>query len=373
MNTTDRQLPELADARVDRIEDEVFAGIARGRADDRARRARRGRVWMAGGAAAAIIAVAAIIAPAVGGLVSATDEAGSADAPATNGGVDVQGGTVELDGSKTVESAESGAGAADAAGQAVAGQRDIITTASATVVVPDTTRAAREVGEAAAARGGYVESMNVGTTGGAVPVDPASGLDAMSYPYPYPLEGAWVTVRVPEDALTAMMDDLAEFGEVSASSVSRQDVTTQTIDLEASIASAQTSVDRLTQLMGEATSVADLIAAESALSERQAALESSQQQLAMLADQVAMSSLTVTLTPEVETVEADAAGFADGVAAGWNGLVASFNAVVTAVGFLLPWLGVLGLLVLVVWGIRRAVKGSRSRRADAASPADPLP
>lgn len=75
-----------------------------------------------------------------------------------------------------------------------------------------------------------------------------------------------------------------------------------------------------------------------------------------------MSSLTVSLNGETETVAADPAGFGDGVAAGWNGLVATLNGIVIAVGFLLPWLAVIGVLALLAWGIRRIVKTRRSRR-----------
>ncbi|MDN3496586.1 DUF4349 domain-containing protein [Planococcus sp. APC 4015] len=358
MNTIDPRLPELAADRIDDIEDALFADIRRVRDDDRVRRARRGRLWMAGGAAAAVIAVAAIIAPSVGGLLTPANEAGSAVAPATSGDVAFDGGEIALEGNP-VEldgSREAGSAATDEAPDS----RDIITTASATVTVEDPAIAAREVGDAAVSRGGYVESMNVGTASGVVPIDPGIGGDSMTYPYQP--EGAWVTVRVPTDALAPLIDDLAQWGEVTASTVNRQDVTTQTIDLEARVASAQASVDRLTQLMGEAGSLADLIAAEAALSERQAVLESSQQQLEMLEDQVAMSTLTVSLTPETETVAADPAGFGDGIAAGWNGLVATLNGIVIAVGFLLPWLGVIGVLALIVWGIRRAVKTRRSSR-----------
>lgn len=131
-------------------------------------------------------------------------------------------------------------------------------------------------------------------------------------------------------------------------------------------------MDRLTALMAQAQNVSDLIAAESALSERQALLESYQQQLAMLEDQVELSSLTVSLAPAVEKVEADPAGFADGLLAGWNGLVATLNGIVIALGFLLPWLLVAAIAALVVWGVVRLVRRRRrAAEADASPPRAP--
>lgn len=370
MNTQPSRLPELSDGRVDEIEDALFAEISSERREARTRRTRRGRIWMAGGAAAAVIAVAAVIAPTVGGIVRPMGGADSAVAPATTGGFSQGSGVIAEDSPVTTESLDApesiGGAAASGARGGVSGERDIIASASATVVVADVATSATAVADAAESRGGYVESSNVGTSGGVVPVDPSSGMVVDTVPYPYTPDGAWVSVRVPSSELGALVDELADIGEVTASAVDRQDVTAQTIDLEARISAAQSSVDRLTELMGQAGSLSDLIAAESALSERQATLESYQQQLEALSDQVDMSSLTVTLTPEAETVAADPAGFGDGLAAGWSGLVATLNGVVIALGFLLPWLGVIAVAGLVVWGVRRAVVGRRRRRTDAA-------
>ncbi|WP_137844873.1 DUF4349 domain-containing protein [Microbacterium sp. 2FI] len=374
--SAEASLPELSAQRIDEIETALFADIASERRTATARRARRGRIWMAGGAAAAVIAIAAIIAPSVGGLVGGAGGsiAESADQPAMEPGVAPDMG----DSDASVSSEESGAtdGRADLGGDAGStvdestGDRDIITNASATVVVDDVAVAARTIGNAAIAHDGYVESMNVGTTGQVQPMDGGEGIayDSMTYPYPYPpVDGAWITVRVPSDELPAVIDELSDVGEVTSSSINRQDVTQQTVDLEARIEAAQASVDRLTALLAEATNIADLIAAESALAERQAMLESYQQQLEMLDDQVAMSSLTVTLTPVVEPVEADPAGFTDGLAAGWNGLVATLNGIVIALGFLLPWLVVVGLAGLVVWAVVRWSRRRRAAKADAAA------
>ena len=358
-------LPELTDRRIDEIETALFADISRERD---ARRARRGRWWIGGAAAAAVIVVAAVIAPSVGGLVGGaggesgtSDSAVAPDAPAVSPemGGDADGATEE-------------SGRADGAGlqsnDAATGERDIITSASATVVVDDIPGTAETIGEAAEARDGYVESMSIGQSGVVYPVDPSTGYIEDSTSYPYQPDGAWITVRVPADELTGMVRELSALGEVTASSVNRQDVTEQTVDLEARIEAARVSVDRLTELMTQATSVADLIAAEAALAERQATLESYEAQLKSLESLVDMSSLTVTLQPVVVPVEADPAGFTDGFIAGWNGLVATVNGIVVALGFLIPWLVVIAIAGLIVWWIVRIVRRRRAARAAATAP-----
>ncbi|WP_106814166.1 DUF4349 domain-containing protein [Microbacterium timonense] len=369
-------LPELSEKRIDEIEEAVFADIARERSRDAARQRRRRRAWIASGAAAAVVAVAAVIAPAVGGLVGGTagssqDAAVAPVAPADSGqgSSGTESATTDSRGAAPLSLAPD---AADGAAGSLPSGRDIITTATATVAVDDVDDATGAVAEAATAHGGYVESMNVGSRGAVQPVTPAEGgvvYDTM--PYPVPTDGAWISVRVPADQLSVVMDGLSAIGEVTATNVNRQDVTQQTVDLEARIDAAEASVQRLTELMSQTQSVADLIAAESALSERQALLESYQQQLEALDDQVAMSTLSVTVQPRIETVTADPAGFGDGLAAGWNGLIATLNGIVVAIGFLLPWLAVAAVLAVIVWAIvrllRRRRTSRRSRPAEAAA------
>jgi hypothetical protein len=358
---TEPGLPELTDARIDQIEGSLFSEISRERT---VRRKRRTGAWIATSAAAAVIVVAAIIAPSVGGLLGgvASDEAAVDPSaplvdPAAGGGSDS--GTL-TDDAAVAEGADAARGTEDVGGDA---ERAVITTAAATVVVDDITAAAAMIADAAASRDGYVESMSIGKSGEVVPIDPVTGMvyDS-SMPYPYTPDGAWITVRVPADGLQSLVDQLSGLGEVTASSINRQDVTEVTLDLQARVDAAQASVDRLTELMAQAGSLTDLIAAESALAERQATLESYQQQLEYYDEQVAMSTLTVTLTEPIQTVEADPAGFSDGLAAGWNGLVATLNGIVIAIGFLIPWLVVLGVAGLIVWGIVRLVRLRKTAR-----------
>lgn len=360
-------LPDLSDETIARIESGVFDEI---RADRRRRSARRGRVWAGVGAAAGVIVVAALVGPALVGSAGASNEAGQpligqvqdgdmTLIPGTADGARFGGGALD---SATVEGA---AGGGMVGGDAASGSRELIATGSLSLRVDDIDASAAEVADAAEARGGYVESLNLGSNG--MIVD-GMVMDGNSTVMPASPNGAWVQVRVPADQLTATMDELAGLGEVTASNVSRQDVTDQAVDLRARITSAEASVARLTELMAQSASVADLIAAESALAERQATLESYQQQLEMLEGQVSMSSLSVDLTRAQETVEADPAGFGDGLVAGWNGLIATLNGIVIGLGFLLPWIVVAALAAVVVWAIRRGIRGRRVRRAERPTP-----
>ncbi len=366
MNIDDITLPELTDLRLDEIETELFARIADERRDARAeqeaarrvadaeraraRAARRGRIWMGAAAAAAVVAVAAIIAPQLGG----GSVVGTASEPLVLNGARGDAYSVPEVGSEDAPLVATGA-AATAAGA----KREIVATASASLTVDDTKDAADAITDEATTAGGYVEALSLG--GGQAVTPEGALVDTSSYPAP---TGAWISVRIPADRLTDVLSGLSKLGEVTASQVDRRDVTTEAVDLRARVDALQASVTRLTELVAQASSTSDVIAAESALSERQAELDSLRQQLTLLDDQVAMSTLTVSLTEPQPAATADPAGFGDGVAAGWHGLVATLNGLVIALGFLLPWLAVIAVLGAVVWGIRRALRRRRARSVE---------
>lgn len=352
-DTSTEPLPELTDAAVERIERAVFEDIAaelpRQSPAEKRGRVRRRR-WLTGTGIAAAFVIGVLITPpiltAVGG--SATS---SADGEGVTVVEDARSGAVDQSApSALTESAESGAVAGDVA----AGDREIIATANATVEVKDVSDAAVAIGALAESHGGYVESTEIGGT-------PA--VDASSDPVAADSEYGWISIRVPSADLPAVIDELTESGEVLSSSIAQQDVTSTAIDLRARIDATRASVQRLSELMSQTGTVAELIEAEVALTDRQAQLESYEQQLASLEDQVAMSSLSVQLTRTAAPTTADPAGFSDGLVAGWNGLVVSLNALVVSVGFLLPWLAVAGLVVLIIWGVRRARRGRRGSDA----------
>ncbi|MCT1363438.1 MULTISPECIES: DUF4349 domain-containing protein [Microbacterium] len=354
--TPQESLPPLSDATVARIEEAVFTEIRSERRPlsprtERARNRRR-RLLTAGGIAAAFV-VGVLVTPPILGAVGgggssvstadgtagwSTDEAGSAVPDRAVEGATLPG-TVGSDAAASAEDA-----------------RDIVATAQASVQVRDIADAASAIGDLAVEHGGYVESTEVGR---------AVSSDAPAEPAPADSGYGWITVRIPADDLTTVIAALGDTGEVLSSSVTKQDVTATAIDLRARVESTRASVQRLTELMGQSGTVADLIEAEVALTDRQAQLESYEQQLAALEDQVTLSSLTVELSRSGTAASADPAGFGDGLLAGWNGLVVSLNALVIAVGFLLPWLAVAAVVVLIVWLLRR---GRRKRRAPAAPP-----
>lgn len=333
MNPNDKDLPELSDDAVKRIEANVFSEITRDHVS-RSTRTRTRRRWIGGGISAAAVVVAAIaITPlmldgvAPSGSYDAGPAGGADNAPAEEGDM--------ADGESAGVGAISPEEIAD---------RRVIRDGEATLVVDDITGATEKLTKLAAEYDGYVEHIGSSSSSDET-TDATSG---------------WMTLRIPADRLDGARSNLADIGDVSRIEVSERDVTSQAIDLEARIDSLQASVDRLAELMDEAGSVGDLLEAESALSERQSQLESYQRELDHLDDQVSMSTLDIELTRDREAASTDPAGFGDGLLTGWNGLIVFLNGLVVAFGFLLPWIGVLGVAGLIVWFIVRLIRRRRS-------------
>lgn len=362
MNATEQDtngapdLPELSDDAVDRIEAGVFSDIAHGRERDR-RRARKRRGWIGGSlGVAAALAVGVVVVPAVmsgiGLTGGAADSASTAEGESAGGGssevapeAGISGGddSTESSGSDAADEGSDGAGATEE-------DRLVIRNGSAVLVVDDVLDASDALTALAAEHDGYVEEI---------------GSSSDDYGYREEADAAgvrtgWVSLRIPADQLDEVRQSLSDIGEVTSTQISESDVTGQAIDLEARIDTATSSVERLTELMEQAGSVSDLLDAETVLTERQAQLESYQRELEHLEGQVAMSSLHVELTRDREVAESDPAGFGDGLVTGWNGLIGFFNGLVIAIGFMLPWLGVIAVAGGVVWIIIRIVRRRRS-------------
>ncbi|PWJ56267.1 protein of unknown function [Quadrisphaera granulorum] len=224
--------------------------------------------------------------------------------------------------------------------------RQIITTATASIVVADVAGTAGQVAVLVEGAGGRVEQRSVQTP----EEGPAS---------------ATLVLRIPAERLSTTVDGLSRFGTVSDVNVTATDVTAQATDLDARIAALRTSTDRLTQLLAQANSTEAVVAAEGALTQRQAELDSLTQQRALLAGQVQLATLTLSVNGRAAAPEAGPNDFLDGLASGWRSLVSALGTALVVAGVLLPWLVTAGVVVAVVIAVSRLVQRVQARRSEA--------
>lgn len=275
----------------------------------------------------------------VAGL-AACSGSGSSDASMA-GGADA-GGAVADEAAQDVAGADSGSYASTAQDDDA---RQVVQTGDLTLEVSDPEAAVDSVVALVEGAGGRVDSRQ----------EQAAAGDQTG--------SALLTVRVPADDVTSTIDALRGLGTVSYVSLNSQDVTAVAQDLAARISAQEISVARMEDVLSRATTTSDVVAAENALTERQANLESMRAQAARIAEEVALSTLTISIVEPGLTSDTSPASFLEGLQAGWHSLGVAARAVLVMVGVLLPWLALPALVAVVVL-MRRRRRGPRSPGAE---------
>ncbi|MEU8259006.1 DUF4349 domain-containing protein [Micromonospora sp. NPDC048999] len=297
-------------------------------------------------AAVGLVAVLAAGACSAGGERTASDSA----APAV-GGVADAGGNAKAEGGTDQDSA-GGSGAADLR----VDQRSIIYTGTMQVRVDDVDGAARTATARAREAGGFIGG-DQRTSGSA---------DAR----------AELTLRVPADRFIAVIDGLAGLGEQERREIHTEDVTEETVDLDARIATQRARVDSARKLLARANSINDLVTLENEVGRREADLASLEAKKRKLADLTALSTITVTFVGPHATAapapvkEKRDLGFLVGLRGGWSAFRDALTVTLTVLGAVLPFALVIGVPVAVLLGLARR---RRTRRTPPAGPAPMVP
>lgn len=212
---------------------------------------------------------------------------------------------------------------------------DIIRTGYLSLSVDSPADTADQITEVVEAAGGRIASRSDYT-----PVD-------------YGQPSSYLEARVPYEVLDATVASLQELGDVQEVSLNTVDVSLQKVDLDARIQVLEAAITRLNELLAEAATTSDLISVESALSERQAELDSLQSQRDYLSDQTLFATLSISLITPENATPADPDGFLDGIIRGWESILAFFAGAIVWAGIAVPWLGLLGLVILLGIVVRR--------------------
>lgn len=243
---------------------------------------------------------------------------------------------------------QAGAGAPDLRVE----QRAIIYTGSVRIQVQDVDRAARDAIAVVTAAGGFIGGDQ----------RRSSSSDA----------AAELELRIPATQFTTVIDEIAKLGRQQRREIRTEDVTEETIDLDARISSQRARVESARRLLARADTIGDLVTLEGELARREADLASLEAKKRRLADLTALSTLTVSFVGRDATTadEKTETGFLVGLRGGWKVFLISMSVMLTVLGAVLPWLIAFGVpLLTVLWVLRRR----RRRSAPAAATAAPVP
>ena len=183
-----------------------------------------------------------------------------------------------------------------------------------------------EISLLSAAQGGYVSSTSTSLGGGA-----PSGT---------------VVVEIPEAQFELVVDQVRALGRVEELSTSGRDVTSQYVDLQAQITAAQQAEQRYLTILGQATSIGDILAVQQQIDSIDTQLQQLQGQQQLLDQQTTYGTLSVSVAESSKVVVVAAPS---GWSRAWhnavNGFAAGAEALVSASG-LVAFVG-LCLLALV--------------------------
>lgn len=212
------------------------------------------------------------------------------------------------------------------------------------VVATDDVRAARDSFIATVSGlGGTVTSESTTTR-------PADGVGMATDIYP-PMPstpGITLAVEVPTDTYDEAVAAVTVLGQVVQFTQSSQEVGAQYAEGKARIASLRSSLTTLRALMGDATSVSDVIALEDAIAQRQSDLDALTSQQRYLESQVSQARITVQLvTPD------DAAAMYGTSQSWWQQVGQTLASAWAWLGRVLLWTSPLWILGLLWWGWRR--------------------
>jgi hypothetical protein len=175
---------------------------------------------------------------------------------------------------------------------------------------------------------------------------------------------AYIVARVPEAKLDEVIAAASELGQRTSLNISTTDVTLQVVELKARIDALIVSRDRLMDLMAQATTTADLLAAEQALAQRQSELDAYQSQLDYLDSQVAQSTLSIQIFSDSTSITSGLAGVGPTLTQALRNFLQAFESVILFIGTAIPWILVLTIFYFAIKSVLGSVRKRKLKKTN---------
>ena len=162
-----------------------------------------------------------------------------------------------------------------------------------------------------------------------------------------------VTIRVPAGSFEAALADAEAIGNVTAQSVTGEDVSQEFVDLRSRLRNSEAQEEVLLRLYDRAASVADTIRIQREVQDVQLQIEQMRGRLRFLQDKTSFSTITIELVEEGAAALIEEAEPQGTLERAWDQAVDAFLGVIAAgivvVGAILP---IALLLALVIAGVK---------------------
>jgi hypothetical protein len=179
---------------------------------------------------------------------------------------------------------------------------------------------------------------------------------------------ATITVKVPSRNYDQAIARFGELGEVDSLNTATDDVTAQFVDVQARLSHYRAVERRLLGFLARTTTISEALTVQQRIEATQLQVEELSGQLKAMRNQVVFGTLSVAITESSEKVAPVAAGnsFVGALGDSWRLMVKGFEVIVIAFGALLPFVILLVVLGLLVWGGIRFAGRLRRHPAGAA-------
>ncbi len=175
---------------------------------------------------------------------------------------------------------------------------------------------------------------------------------------------AWYTARIPESKLETFISKVGDNGNITNISRDVRDITLEYVDVEGRISSLETELERLNELLLEASSIEDILAIEAKISDVRYELESYQSQMNSYKNQIDYSTVNINVM-EVDVVSAGIGDSAweqiqSGFMNSLYGLGRGLSRFVIGLLSAIPYLAVIAVIVVIV--VKVAHKRGKRRK-----------
>ena len=179
-------------------------------------------------------------------------------------------------------------------------------------------------------------------------------------------------IKLPPKEVEAAIAELDAIGVRRTVSQGTEDVTSQVVDINARLDTAQASLDRVRKLLEAATDLGQVLSLESQLTERETLVEQYQAMKRAIDERVSLATLRIHLglspEPVAKTVvpakHSSSLSISKSFKSGWHGFVIALAAILIFVGYTAPFLVMAAIAALVLIPItRRRLRAQRNRSA----------
>ena len=167
-------------------------------------------------------------------------------------------------------------------------------------------------------------------------------------------EYGYITVRVPQDQFSNVVQSIENLGELKNKNISNNDITDQLFDLKIRIDNAKATEARFLQILDKAVNISDILQIEQELNRIRTDIEILEGHINNLNNRIAYSSLTINVSKTIEDPLLPGMDFLESIRQGLNAMVILIQFIIASFIVLIPFIA-----ILIIYRIYKRRKSSK--------------